>query len=296
MGVDVAGSTIPRRTLGIALRQARAQAEVTMQAAAEEIGTSTATIRRMERGEVSSKIANVTLLCNLYGIDDKMRAVLIALAKESRAKAQWWHAYGDVVPGWFELYVTLESTASRIRVFDPLLVPGPLQVREYMDAAIRADRPELTGEQVTTRIDLKLSRQQILTRSFPQPPRLDVIINEAVLLAELPTRVMRAQIWHLLKATDLPTVTVRAVPQECGPHRASVCGAFTLLDFPAENGTTPPSTVYSEMLTGAIYLDKPSEVDAHAEVWAALDSVVLSQAETIGLLATRLKELNEREG
>ena len=38
-----------------------------------------------------------------------------------------------------------------------------------------------------------------------------------------------------------------------------VAGAFTVLDFAAEDGTVAASTVYSESQTGAIYLDAPSE-------------------------------------
>jgi hypothetical protein len=71
-------------------------------------------------------------------------------------------------------------------------------------------------------------------------------------------------------------------------------GAFTMLDFPTENGTTPPSTAYSENLTGAIYLDKPAEIDSYNEVWRALSAASLDKHASIALMSQRLKELTER--
>lgn len=136
----------------------------------------------------------------------------------------------------------------------------------------------------------------MLTRAFPAHPDVEVIISEAVLLGE-PTAdgVMQTQVWHLLKATELPGVTIRVLPLRSAPHRSSTTGGWILMDFSSENGNTPPSTVYSEDLTGAIYLDKPSEIDVYEEVWQALDGQALDQAQTIELMSQRLKELTDRE-
>lgn len=296
MTEPAAGSTIPRRTLGIVLRQARTRSGKTLAQAADAIGQSEQSVRRIEQGAVSTPTGKVANLCDLYAMAAPTREALIALAKETKSTAtRWWHSYGAVVPAWFEVYLALEQTATRERCFDPLLVNGLLQDAGYMDAAIRAVEPELTGEDVAARAELRRSRQQLLTRSFPAPLRLDAIIAETVLLAQLPEGVMRAQLWYLLKATELPHVRVRVLPLSAGLHRASVTGAFTLLDFPAEGGNTPPSTVYSESQTGAIYLDAPSEVDTFERVWAALEATALDQARSIDLMSQRMKELNDRE-
>ena len=137
----VAGSTIPRRILGVALRQARTRAGKTQVEAAEAIDQSEQTVRRM---------------------------------------------------------------ASRERVFDPLLVNGLLQADGYLEEAIRAIEPEQSDEDVAASAEVRRSRQQLLTRPFPAPLRLDAIVAEPVLLVELTEGVMRAQLWKLLKATELP--------------------------------------------------------------------------------------------
>jgi transcriptional regulator with XRE-family HTH domain len=289
------GSTVPRRSLGIALESARKRAGLTMQATADRIGVSVQTVRRFERGEVSTRPATVEVLCDFYGLDTRMRDVLVGLAKESKSRG-WWHSYGDVIPRWFELFVSLEQTARRIRGYAPQLVPGLLQHSGYMGVVIRTDLPHLEEADVSARIKLRQERQQLLTRSFPAPPELEVIISEAVLLSEPSADgVMRQQVWHLLKATELPGVTLRVLPLSANPHRSSSTGAWTLMDFVAENGNTPPATVYSEDLTGAIYLDKPAEIDVYEQVWASLDGKVLTPEQSIELMSQRLKELTDRE-
>ena len=291
---DAAGSTVPRRTLGLALREARNKQKITMQTAAEALGVSVQSVRRIEQGTVSTRTATVTVLCGLYEVPDTMRHVLVGLAKETRSHG-WWHAYSDAIPSWFQLYVALEQTASRIRMFGPMLVTGLLQAEQYMEAAIRAVTPDLSDEEVAASINVRLSRQRLLTRAFPAPPRLEVVLSEAVLLAVPQVEdAMRSQVWRLLKATELPSVSLQILPLGVGPHRASVTGAFTMLDFPSENGTTPPSTVYSESLTGAIYLDKPAEIDSYNEVWQALTGAALDKNASIALMSQRLKELTER--
>lgn len=280
---------MPARALGTRLKEARTSRGLTMLAAAQGIGASEQTIRRSERG--LAKQVTVTALCELYQVTPEMRQALLDLARQTNVQG-WWHAYGDVVPAWFELYVSLEQAASRIRTFEPLLVPGLLQTPDYMRAAIQAVQPGLTDEQIHDRITVRRERQQIITRSFPDPLRLEVVIAEAVLLADLRPGVMREQLQHLVRAAELPTVSVRILPLAVGPHRGSVAGAFAVLDFPAEKDHIPPSTVYGESHTGAIYLDKPGEIEAYEQIWGALDDVVLNQPDSIKKMSEMMKELH----
>jgi hypothetical protein len=265
-----------------------------MREAAEMIGQSEQSIRRIEQGAVSTPAGKVSNLCELYTVPPQTREALRGLAKETKSTAaRWWHSYADVVPEWFELYVALEATAFRLRCFDPLLINGLLQADGYMEESIRAIEPELSEEDVDARAELRRSRQRLLAR-FPDPLRLDVIITEAVLLAELPEGVMRAQLWRLLQANELPHVRVRVLPLSAGLHRAGVAGPFTMLDFPTPDGGAV-STVYSESLTGAIYLDAPPEMAAYYAVWAALEAASLDKTESVQLISRRMKELNDRE-
>jgi hypothetical protein len=200
-----------------------------------------------------------------------------------------------VIPDWFELYVGLETAASRLRKYEPSMIPGLLQAPAYLEAVMRAARPKKPDDEVERRIRVKKERQGLLTRSFPPPPQLDVILAEAALRANLDIPgAMQQQLWHLLRATtELPHVSLRVLPSVV-PHSAAASGGFTILEFSAEDGGRgEPPTVYSENITGALYLDRPHELDIYAQVWAQLEELVLDERGSKEMITALLKDLGE---
>ena len=287
------GSTVPRRQLGRYLRQLREESGITVKAAADILECSFQKVWRIEKGAVPVRGPDVKLLCQAYQATPEMTQALAGLARETKAKG-WWQSYGDAVPDWFELYVGLEGAASRIRKFEPSVVPGLLQARAYMESVILADQPDMADEDVQRRIAIRTERQGLLSRHFPPPPRLEVIVDEAALRRspDVPGA-MAQQLWHLLKANELPHMSVRVLPLSVGPHRASLSGAFTILEFPSsEAARGEPPTIYSESLTGALYLDKPKEIERYEEVWSALAGRALSEEESDKMITATIGELN----
>ncbi|MFF0468313.1 helix-turn-helix domain-containing protein [Micromonospora zamorensis] len=290
---DDIGSTVPRRQLGRLLRQFRNEAGVTLDAAAEALEYSRQKIWRLECGQSSVRVLDVKAMCELYGVSPEMTEAMRGLAAETKSKG-WWHAYGDAVPSWFELYVGLESAAARLREYGENLIPGLLQTRAY---ALGLFRPtsRLSIEERERAVEVRLQRQILLTRRLPQPPHLDAVLSEAVLSRVVggPT-VMSEQLARLLKAWELPNVSVRIAPLAAGPHPGAVAGSFVLLDFPATNGgraVPEPSVVYSESLTGALYLDKPDELRAYEDVWKGLDALALSPADSRDMIKRLVGEM-----
>jgi len=283
-----AGSTVPRRQLGRYLRQLREEAGITGASAAKKLDWSYQKIWRTEHGRQPSRPLDVKNMCELYGAADDITAALISLARETRSNG-WWHAYGDAVPSWFELYVGLESAASRLRQYQPELVPGLLQTREYATAVL-SNRPNATDKETEKATAVRLERQGLLTRHMPASPKLDVILSEAVLRRPIqPLRAMVEQLQHLVYVSvTIASVTLRVLPFSAGPTVASEAGAFTILDFP-EDGEEP--TVYQEGPTGALYLDKPNEVGTYGAIWNTLADLALSEAESQEMITRTIGEM-----
>ncbi|MBC8990134.1 helix-turn-helix domain-containing protein [Micromonospora chalcea] len=280
MAEDI-GSTVPRRQLGRLLRQFRNEAGVTLDAAAEALEYSRQKIWRIECGLGPVRVLDVKAMCELYGVSAEMTEAMRGLAAETKSKG-WWHAYGDAVPSWFELYVGLESAAAHLREYGDNLIPGLLQTRAY---ALGLYQPgsRLSVEERERAVEVRLQRQSLLTRRLPQPPRLDTVLSEAVLRRTVHgPGVMTGQLTRLLEVSELPNVSLRVVPFAAGPHPGSVAGSFVILDFPISKGgrAAEPSVVYSESLTGALYLDKPDELRAYENAWTGLDALALSEAES----------------
>jgi transcriptional regulator with XRE-family HTH domain len=275
------GSTVPRRQVGRLMRHLREQAGIPLLAAARELEFSRARMYRIENGEVPVRKHDVIAMCTVYQASAEMTEVLIGLAQESKAKG-WWHAYGDAVPPWFELYVGMEQAADRLRSFAPSIIPGLLQTREYAEAVFR-DRTD--AEAVENAVAVRLERQSLLN------PKLDVILDEGALHRSIADPLgIRRQLARLINDPDRPEVSVRVVPFAAGPHRAVDCGQFTILEFPAVGTASPePTTVYCESPTGALYLDKAHEVTAYESIWTALESIALSPADSDDLIGALLR-------
>jgi transcriptional regulator with XRE-family HTH domain len=286
---------VPRRQVGRLLRQLREQAGISLMAAASELEFSRARMYRIENGEVPVRKHDVIAMCSVYAAPGHMTEVLIGLAQESKAKG-WWHAYGDVVPAWFELYVGMEQAVSRLRSFAPSVIPGLLQSREYAECVFRRWHGDDEAA-VENAVAVRLERQSLLSRRRPEAPRLDVIIDEGVLHRAIPDRLgMQKQLAYLVNASTRPNISVRVIPFAAGPHKAASSGQFTVLEFPAVGTASPePTTIYCENLTGALYLDKLKEVETYQSIWAELETTALSQSDSDDLIAAIIEQSDGRE-
>ncbi|WP_433344411.1 helix-turn-helix domain-containing protein [Micromonospora sp. CA-111912] len=272
------------------LRQAREEAGINLEAAAEALEWSRAKMYRLESGQTALRTHDVNLMCQHYGTSTELTEVLVCLSRESKSKG-WWHAYGDVIPAWFELYVGLEAAARRVRHYEPNLIPGLLQSPEYMEGVF-ATKKSRTPQEVAQKVALRLERQKLLTRRSPAAPGFEAIIDEAVIRRPIgDLEAWRRQLAHLVNASQAANVSFVVLPLAAGPHLASITGAFIMLDFPPV-GTRPaePSTIYCESLTGSLYLDRPNEIEAYSDVWQTLRGLALDERASEDLISTVIKE------
>ncbi|MFI2662770.1 helix-turn-helix domain-containing protein [Micromonospora carbonacea] len=286
------GSTVPRRRLGRALRDLRTEAGITLDAAAEALECSRQKVWRIESGLGAARSIDVRAMCELYRAKNELTRALVALAGETKAKG-WWHAYGDAIPDWFELYVGLESAASHIRRYDEALIPGLFQTRGYA-LAVYQHRAEVTEDERERLVQVRLQRQSLLTRRLPVAPRLEVVISEGALLRIVGDRpTMAEQLRHLLDVGERDRVSIRVLPLSAGLHRGVEAGTFVMLEFPLGNRATPdPPVVYSESWTGALYLDRPDEFAAYEKVWASLDQLALDKGQSRQLINKIIGEVH----
>jgi hypothetical protein len=268
--VPESGPTARRILLGALLKRLREGAGVARADAAYEIRGSDSKMSRLEAGKVSFKERDVDDLLKMYGITDGPdRDRVLEMARESN-KHGWWQRYNEVIPSWFEDYVGLEASASRIQSYELLFVPGLLQTADYARALVSAGRPDTPDPEVEQRLTLRLQRQRILRR--PDAPTFWAVIDEAVLHRPVGGEdVLTAQIDHLLDMAALPSVVVQILPWNLSGYAAE--HAFTMLRF-AE--AELPDLVYLEEHTGAAYLDKRPDVESYTRIMDRLTIDALS--------------------
>jgi hypothetical protein len=245
---------------------------LTIDEVAERLEWSTAKISRIENARVSVLPRDVKFLVNVYGISetDDPWDVLTSLARESRQKG-WWQQYGEAVPDWFEVYVGLEAEATAIWGYDAEFVPGVLQTKEYARAVHKSQLMTATDDEIDRLVSVRLARQELLASD--DAPQVWLVLNEAVIRRVVGGRqTMRAQLGHLIEASNLPNVTLQVMPFSAGAHPA-MDGAFTLLSF---RDPTDPNIVYIEYHTGALYLEKHPDVTRYRLMFDHLRAAALS--------------------
>ncbi|HEX2810679.1 MAG TPA: helix-turn-helix transcriptional regulator [Kineosporiaceae bacterium] len=262
---NLGGPTVRRILVGAQLRRLREAKGITRDDAGYVIRGSGSKISRLELGKVSFKERDISDLLSHYGVHDgDQREAILTLARDANAPG-WWHNYDDVLPQWFETYVGLEEAASMIRTYEVQFIPGLLQTDDYARAVMIAGRPDLPSDEIEKRVKLRSARQELLTRT--PAPRFWAVVDEGALRRPIGgSRVMRAQLEHLLDLRELNNISVQIMPFRFGGHAAEG-GAFSILRFPEQE---LPDVVYVEQLVSALYLDKREQVDRYGQIFDRL--------------------------
>ncbi|MCP2261047.1 Helix-turn-helix domain-containing protein [Streptoalloteichus tenebrarius] len=275
--------TVRRRRLAMELRRLREAANRTNEEVARHLGCSPSKISRIELGRRPASPGDVRLLLDFYGVNGSEADALVAMARAARQKG-WWHVYEDALPESFQVFVGLESDASAMRTFEPLLVPGLMQTEDYaravLNTAIGADPSD-----VQRRVEVRMNRQKIFRQR--QPVHLWALIDEAVLHRPVGgPAVMREQLERLLEEASNPNITLQVLRFEGGAH-PGMSGSFVILEFPSP---TDPAIVYLDSLTGGLYTEKSAEVQRFCLVWEHLRAKACAPDESAALIAARAKE------
>ncbi|MGY4098865.1 helix-turn-helix domain-containing protein [Nocardia sp. R16R-3T] len=286
------GSTLPRRQLGRYLTDWRSRAGLTQQKSANLLEIGASSLQRLEKGQNSRiKSRDIQAACDLYGVPEDLAVVMVGLAKQANVKS-WWHQYGDLLPRDFDMYVGLEAAATKLTSYQPDLVPGLLQTAEYVRALVRLERPESTEAERDQRVQIKMRRQNIVTRRT-QPVVLDVVIGEAALRRVAGDRaIMAAQLRHLADVSTRDNVSIRVLPFAAGFPEGVSMPPFVILDFgeSASGDPVEPPVIFLEGAVGDLYLEKPDDVKVYDQSYQSIRQAALDEVASRNLLRRVAKE------
>ena len=278
------GPTVLRILLGTQLRRLRESRGISAQAAAKAIrGSESKKISRIELGRNSIREIDVLDLLTFYGVGAVEREQLLTLAEQAN-RPGWWHRFNDILPDWFQSYVGMEEAATSIRVYEPQLIPGLLQIPTYTAAVLAlCDIPLGEAER---HVILRKERQRRFTEGRL---KLWAIVEETALRRPVGSmEILCDQLRYLLSLSDRPNFTLQVIPSGTGSH--AVTSGFTILRF-AEPDL--PDVAYLEHLTSALYFDKKSEVDRYLLAMERLSVVAAKPSQTTSILTRILDELEE---
>lgn len=287
---------VQRLALRLKLRKIRMEAGLTQKQVAQVLDWSPSKLLRIESGEVSVSTTDIQALLNHYKVKDRrLYDDLVRMAQIGRRQVTG--TYDDVLSKEVQTLLRYEKSASIIRQFEPSLVPGLLQTREYAEAIFRLfASPDDSDNVIRRRVEARLERQELLDRD--DPPEMFFILDEAAVHrwvgAEqdytLGPAAMRRQLEHLKKIGEHPRVSIQCLPFAVGAH-PGMKGPFVIIEFadPALG-----DLLYLEDARGDyISREDPEGTRPYLETFWSLETKATGKNDLNGFIDRVLKEMSE---
>ncbi|WP_435109266.1 helix-turn-helix domain-containing protein [Nocardiopsis synnemataformans] len=211
-------------------------------------------------------------------LDRQVRAGGQVIAAWERAKRQ------VAAPARFVELPDLESAAVELREYQPLVVPGLVQTKEYARAVFEDIFPGMSARRIDSMVKGRMERQQLLDKD-PRPLAI-FLITEGVLHQQLGARgidLLRDQWQRLITDVETGKVRVQIIPRTTGRHYGSG-GPFRLYTF---SDKAPVAS--AEYMTGETVINDPDRYRECLTSFGLLQGEAHSEAVSLQLL----KELDD---
>jgi transcriptional regulator with XRE-family HTH domain len=264
-------------SFGEMVRTLRRQTGLTGVELARRVEVSQSRISRIETGHIAPQPDEVNRLADALGADASTREQLQDQARAARSSMRSWralHARG------FAQHQTdiarREQAATRVRMFQPNLVPGLLQTAEYARHAIELSTESQDAELGVAR---RMARQSIL---YERGKTFEFLITEGALKWRIvPTNVHVGQLNHVASLATLANVSIGVIPwhAQVGAHQSTM---FCLFD---------EASAYVELLNGEVTTEDHHDVAQYAAAFTALTQAAVTGDDAIAELRRIASEL-----
>lgn len=269
-----------RWLIGTELTRLRRDAKLSVAKASALTGIGAPKIGHLENGRQQQTEQDIDTLLSAYGADAHSISRLVTLAARTD-EANWWRPWSDVVDPWFSRYVGLERVADRKFRYEPSAVPGLLQTRDYA-LAMAGSSMMVRADHVQRVVDFRMARAARPTDP-ERPMWLHVVMTSWGLDLEIGNPEVRAaQLMHLMKMAELPTVTIQVLRPQDGPLSMQA-GRFALLDFDAVT-----RIVYAEVLDGALYYHDKQRLQTYHVGAGDLQRIASTPERSLELIRAKL--------
>ncbi|MEV4515408.1 Scr1 family TA system antitoxin-like transcriptional regulator [Dactylosporangium sp. NPDC049525] len=292
-GLDVMASgdtpAVARRTVRLAIRDARVAKGLTQSNVAEAMEWSLSKVMRIESGEVTISQNDLRPLLTHLGIRDKAKVdELIQAAKASKQRRQWWDQpkFAGMLTPAMKQWFSYEVEASTMLIYCAVNFPGFLQTPEFASQVLNFFNNELEADTIAARLETRTLRRKALEARGVRPDAR-VILDESVLLrTQGRPELLGAQLSSVLDVIDEGWLTVRIAPFYL-PNAG--IGNWEIFYLGAEH--LDHAVLYRENSTKDEIIDDRSGLERHLAQWEVIWHASFDQAHSKEMIETRANEL-----
>jgi transcriptional regulator with XRE-family HTH domain len=288
-------STIARRTVRLALKEARDAAGYTQADVAEEMEWSLSKVIRIESGEVSIAPNDLRPLLTFLQVKDRAKInELVELTKvaRKRSRSQWHQGAGvrEHLTDAMRRLIEYEAEATEIRYYSVYYIPGPLQVPAYAATNLAnfddSDIPRTTRE---LRAEARQRRRQVVLSRLDNGLSVFALLDQSVLLRPIGgLEVFHEQLSDLHMLAEDGKIQLRMLPFDSN-YTVTNNATFDLLTLSGQGGEQS-EVLYRE--TGLLdEVVEDTSVQRHRERFDKIWEIAATVEVTVEHLSGRIKEL-----
>ncbi|MBG0818369.1 helix-turn-helix transcriptional regulator [Planomonospora sp. ID82291] len=270
-----------KQALGARLRAIREAAGLTGRDLAARAGWHSSKVSRIEHGRQLPSEADITAWCFHCGASEQAADLVASLRTIDEMYVEWRRLQRTGLQRLQKAAIPLYERTSYLRIYEPSLVPGLFQTREYALALMQAvvafrGIPDDSAQAVEAR----LHRQAIFHAGGR---RCAVIVEEAALRARIGgVETMAGQLGHLLAAASRSNVSLGVIPA-LGDRVMWPTNGFWIFD---------EERVLVETLSAELTITPPQEIALYAKAFAELAQLAVYGAAARTLITAAIAALD----
>lgn len=272
-----------RASLGVRLRDIRRDAGLSGTTLAQLSGWLSSKVSKIEHGKQTPSEEDLRVWCEHCQALDHLPDLIAAVRSIETQFAEWRRIMRSGTRRRQQASATVYERARLFRIYEPAVIPGLLQTREYAVAVLSTfidfvHVPDDAEEGAVARLE----RQRVLTHG---DRRFHMVLGEQALYTNVGgTEVMAGQLEHLLGILKLPRLRLGIIPAGA-PYRVPLNNGFWILD---------EALVQFDTYTAELSLVRPDEIALYGRAFERLAALAVYGAEARGIIKRALDRLTAK--
>jgi transcriptional regulator with XRE-family HTH domain len=268
--------------LGTRLREVRIDAGLTGRALAKQAGWHESKVSKIEYGRIQPSPEDIRAWCRYSGVPEQTAELVASLHAVEGMFVEWRRMESTGLRRAQEAVIPLWRQTRSFHIYNPRLIPGPIQTRGYITALLNGLRQRRSLiDDVEDAVEVRVDKQRVVGEG---DHRFAIVLEESVLRFPIGgTQVMAGQLGHLLAVSSLPSVSLGIIPLGTDRSQTWSVEGFWMFD---------EKQVKVELVSGHLTITQPHELKLYRNIFRDLSGLAVFGREARALITAAIDRLD----